>query len=105
MKNLLIFFALPLLALDNSVRLYDASGSTQTSQPRTIHRYFAQGEFPSGTACVVGLNPTSSDDSTDSAATAKGRAQSYNATGLSAGSNTYRITCGTARTTGAATIQ
>lgn len=49
MKNLLIFFALPLLALDNSVRLYDASGSTQTSQPRTIHRYFAQGEFPSGT--------------------------------------------------------
>ena len=49
MRFLLIFLSLPLLALDNSVRLYDASAATQTSQPRTIHRYFAQGEFPSGT--------------------------------------------------------
>jgi hypothetical protein len=49
MKYLLILLAFPLIAqFNNGVRLYDASGSTQTSQPRTIHRYFAQGEFPSG---------------------------------------------------------
>ncbi len=60
---------------------------------------------PSGAACTVALNPADSTDSGDSAATAKGRAQSYSATGLSAGANVYRITCGTARTTGTATIQ
>lgn len=59
---------------------------------------------PSGAACLVALNPTSSDDSGDSAATAHGRAQTFSATGLSAGSNTYRITCGTARVSGTATV-
>jgi hypothetical protein len=59
---------------------------------------------PSGAACVVGINPTSSDDSGDSAATAHGRAQSYSASGLSAGANVYRITCGTARVSGTVTV-
>ena len=59
---------------------------------------------PSGAACVVALNPASSDDSGDSTATAHGRAQTFSATGLSAGSNTYRITCGTARVSGTATV-
>ena len=59
---------------------------------------------PSGAACTVAMNPTSSDDSTDSAATAHGRAQSFNATGLSDGANVYRITCGTARVSGTATV-
>ena len=59
---------------------------------------------PSGAACLVAMNPTSSDDSGDATATAKGRAQSYNATGLTAGANTYRITCGTARVSGTATV-
>jgi hypothetical protein len=36
------------MALDNSVRLFEASGSAQNNQPRTIHRYFAQGDFPEG---------------------------------------------------------
>lgn len=60
---------------------------------------------PSGAACTVAMNPTSSDDSGDATATAHGRAQTYNATGLTAGANTYRITCGTARVSGSATIQ
>ena len=46
---ILLCLAWPLLALDNAVRIYDTTGSTQTDQPRTIHRYFAQSEFPSGT--------------------------------------------------------
>ena len=50
MRLLLALACLPLMAaLDNSVRIYDASAGTQTDQPRTIHRYFAQGEFPAGT--------------------------------------------------------
>jgi hypothetical protein len=32
-------------SLHNGVRIYDASGADQVNQPRTIHRYFAQGEF------------------------------------------------------------
>ncbi len=32
-------------------------------------------------------------------------AQSYSATGLSAGANVYRITCGTVRTEGTVNIQ
>lgn len=60
---------------------------------------------PGGAACTVALNPADSSDSGDTTATAHGRAQSYSATGLSAGSNVYRITCGTARTEGTATIQ
>lgn len=59
---------------------------------------------PSGAACTVAMNPASSDDSGDSAATAHGRAQSYNATGLTAGANTYRITCGAARVSGTVTV-
>ena len=59
---------------------------------------------PSGAACTVAINPTSSDDSEDSTATAKGRAQSFSAAGLTAGANTYRITCGTARVSGTATV-
>ena len=49
MRFLVLLFALPAFALNNGVRIYDASAATQTSQPRTIHRYFAQGEFPAGT--------------------------------------------------------
>ena len=59
---------------------------------------------PSGAACTVAINPADSTDSGDSAATAKGRAQTFSATGLSAGANTYRITCGTARVSGAVTV-
>ena len=59
---------------------------------------------PNGTACTVALDPTSSDDSGDTTATAKGRSQSYSTTGLSAGSKVYRITCGTARISGSVTI-
>jgi hypothetical protein len=44
----LLIMAVPAWALDNSVRIYDASGAGQTAQPRTIHRYFAQGEIPAG---------------------------------------------------------
>jgi len=50
MKALIIaLLALPLLALDNSVVVHEASGSSQTARPLTIYRSFAQGEFATGT--------------------------------------------------------
>ena len=60
---------------------------------------------PNSAACTVAINPTSSSDSGDSTATVHGRAQTFNATGLSAGTKTYRITCGTARISNQVTIQ
>jgi len=44
-----ILLCLPLLALDNSVTIREAGGSSQTSRPTTIYRSFAQGEFAGGT--------------------------------------------------------
>lgn len=44
----LILTVVPTWALDNGVRLYETAGVAQTAQPRTIHRFFAEGEFPSG---------------------------------------------------------
>lgn len=44
-----ILLCLPLLALDNSVTIRDAAGTSQTARPTTIYRSFAQGEFASGT--------------------------------------------------------
>lgn len=45
MRILLTLLALPLLALDNSVTIHDASGSAQTARPMSLFRFFAQGEF------------------------------------------------------------
>lgn len=45
----LLLLCLPLLALDNSVNIYEASGLAQPFYPLTVHRVFAQGEFPAGT--------------------------------------------------------
>jgi len=62
---------------------------------------------PSGAACKVAVSntaPVSSDDSSDADSTAHGRAQTYNATGLSSGTAYWRITCGTARSSGTATV-
>jgi hypothetical protein len=38
---------LPLLALDNSVTIHEASGSGQTARPVSLFRTFANGEFSS----------------------------------------------------------
>lgn len=63
---------------------------------------------PSGEACrvYVGEAETStSDDSGDGVATVVSREQGYVATGLSAGAAHYRISCGSARHHGTATVQ
>ncbi len=39
----------PVLALDNSIRIYEASGSAQSNRPYTVLMLFAEGEFPPGT--------------------------------------------------------
>ncbi|MEN6535357.1 MAG: hypothetical protein ABFD89_16960, partial [Bryobacteraceae bacterium] len=63
---------------------------------------------PSGAACkvFVGLAlPSTSSDAADASATnTYGRRQTYSATGLSAGTNYYRIGCGTARASGTVTV-
>ncbi len=53
---------------------------------------------PDGAACTVGLDPTSSYTTSDATATAVGRLQSWS--GSATAGQTYRITCGKARTTG-----
>ena len=45
MRSLLILLALPLLALDNSVTIYDAASVGHISRPILIHRWFAEGEI------------------------------------------------------------
>lgn len=63
---------------------------------------------PDGAACKVHVGsaaPTSSSDAGDAAANAtKGRRQTYSASGLTAGTNYYRISCGTARASGTVTV-
>jgi hypothetical protein len=63
---------------------------------------------PNGAACKVFVDDaapaTSSDAADDDAVTTYGRRQSYAATGLSAGVNYYRISCGTARAAGTVTV-
>lgn len=49
MRILLALLTLPALALDNAVILQEAAGTAQPGRPVTISRFFAQGEFPSGT--------------------------------------------------------
>jgi hypothetical protein len=49
MRLQFILLCLPLLALDNSVTIHEASGSSQAARPTTIYRSFAQGEFATGT--------------------------------------------------------
>jgi hypothetical protein len=49
MRFLLAFLAVPLWGLSNSVVVYEAGGAAQTDRPLTISRFFAKGEFPSGT--------------------------------------------------------
>lgn len=69
-----------------------------------VLRYLA----PSGAACRVHVGasaPTTSDDSTDPVDAQNGRMHSFTATGLSAGTVHYRITCGTVRKSGTFTVQ
>lgn len=41
--------AAQLLALDNSIRIYEAAGAAQANRPYTVMMLFMQGEFPNGT--------------------------------------------------------
>jgi len=62
---------------------------------------------PSGAACRVYLGasaPQDSNDAGDALATAPSRAQHYEAAGVPPGSYRYRISCGTARASGAVTV-
>jgi hypothetical protein len=62
---------------------------------------------PSGAHCKVAVGstaPANSDDTGDADDTAAGRSHSYSASGLSAGTAYWRITCGTARVSGTATV-
>jgi hypothetical protein len=62
---------------------------------------------PSGEACRVYVGataPPTSSDSGDATATVVSREQSYLATGLQAGTAYYRISCGTGRVAGTATV-
>lgn len=47
-KIVLLLACLPLLALDNSITVYEASGAAQTNRPFTVLMVFMQGEFPQG---------------------------------------------------------
>ncbi|MGC8807883.1 MAG: hypothetical protein ACP5QB_10145, partial [Thiomonas sp.] len=51
MRRLLALLALgsSCFALDNAIRIYDASGSAQSSRPFTVLMIFVKGEFPTGT--------------------------------------------------------
>jgi len=49
MRPILALLCLPLLALDNSVTIHNASAAIQTARPTTLYRTFAQGEFATGT--------------------------------------------------------
>jgi hypothetical protein len=63
---------------------------------------------PTGAACRVYLGPTppaASDDSADSLDTAAGRQHSFTASGLSAGTQHYRISCGVVRASGTFAVQ
>jgi hypothetical protein len=44
----LLLMAAACFGLDNSIRIYDTSGSAQTARPYTVLMIFIQGEFPSG---------------------------------------------------------
>jgi hypothetical protein len=63
---------------------------------------------PDGGQCHVHLGSTppasSQDGDGETVDTSKGRRQSVSATGLSAGTNYYRITCGVARVSGTVTV-
>jgi hypothetical protein len=52
MRFLLALLALPALALDNGVTVFNASGSAQTSLPVSISRMFKRGDIPAGYACA-----------------------------------------------------
>lgn len=51
MKKILfgLCFLFPLFAIDNSIKIYDASGSAQSNRPFTVLMLFVEGEFPNGT--------------------------------------------------------
>ncbi len=49
---------LPLLALDNSIKVYEASGAAQSNRPLTVMMLFMEGEFPQGTYPKPRINGT-----------------------------------------------
>lgn len=51
MKKILfgLCFLFPLFAIDNSIKIYDVSGSAQSNRPFTVLMLFVEGEFPNGT--------------------------------------------------------
>lgn len=48
----------PLFALNNSIRIYEASGSAQSNRPFTVLMLFIEGEFPQGTFPRPRINGT-----------------------------------------------
>lgn len=52
MRYALLLLAAPLLALDNGVTVYNASGSAQTNMAVSISRVFGRGEIPASYVCA-----------------------------------------------------
>jgi len=50
--------SLPLLGLDNSIRIHEAGGASQSNRPFTALMLFLEGEFPSGTFPKPRINGT-----------------------------------------------
>ena len=82
------------------IQLVTATGGTGTASISWL--------APPATVCKVYVGasaPATSSDASDATANAtKGRWQTHSATGLSAGTNHYRISCGTARAAGTVTV-